>query len=1052
MRTPVFLRFFVLFLLIVPQFLFAQLKTITGTITDDKGAPVAGATVNVKGTKATVITNDQGIYVLQTSVASPVLVITSVGFSQLEVSGAAAQKITLVPSTTTLNDVVVIGYGTTRRANVTSAIASVSEKDIKNLPVAGADQMLQGKVSGVSVTSNSGQPGGGVSIRVRGITSVNGAEPLYVIDGVPILTNSSSIPQDQLGGQAGQSNQSVLATINPSDIASIDILKDASAQAIYGSVGANGVVLITTKKGRSGEGKLSYDVYYGWQNVPQKLDVMNLRQYAQYYNSLVPEIRAAGGGIDTIGEFANPSVLGKGTDWQDAVFQTGNIQNHQLSFSGGQGKTTYYFSGNYYDQTGTVIGSGFKRYALRFNIDQQVKTWLKAGVSANLSRTNQKITFTDGTDAVTNIVLFNSPATPIKNAAGQYITTASIGNIPFGNGTNPIATASLRDVNAQQSKAFGSIYAELQFAKSLTLRNEFNYDFQLNQNTAFQPYITNDLNQTILAPSRLRQDRSNSLFALLRNYLTFNQNFGKHSINAVVGHEAWVSRYDNQYTTATNLNLNIESTSAGTIDAANSGGGKGTGALESYFGRANYTYDNKYSLSVSYRGDGSSNFGPAKKWGYFPAASAGWTITNENFAKNLKTLSYLKLRAGVGAVGNQNSPVGNAYSTNIRLFSTAPYGAGGVPANVGNPALSWESVVTYNGGVDASLFNRRIDVSVDIYKKVTTNMILPSSLPIFAGLDPTPPSNGYQDIEPPVTNAGKMTNTGIDVSITSHNIQGKNFTWNTSLIFSHYKNLLNSLNSATAVFLGNPNDFTGSPSIVNLTQAGRAVGSFYGYVTDGLYRTQADLDKAVLPVGLSVGPTGIYLGDIRYKDLNGDGKIGSEDVTFIGDPNPDFSYGLTNTFSYKGVDLSIFVQGVQGDQIFNWTRKYTEALNSPYTNQLATVLDRYTASNTDATLPRFVNNYNNNNTRNSDRYVEDGSYLRIQNISLGYNLPKNIIGKAKLANARVYVSAQNVYTFTNYSGYDPEIGSYNKSVLSQNVDNGHYPNPRTITVGANIEF
>lgn len=1042
---------FVLFLFFIPSLLFAQNKSFTGNVVDDKNAPLGGVTVTVKGTKTAVITNDQGIYAIQTAASSPVLVFSIIGYTTQEVAAADAKKVTMASSTSTLNDVVVIGYGTAKRSNVTSAIASVSEKDIKNLPVAGADQMLQGKVSGVSVTSNSGQPGGGVSIRVRGITSVNGAEPLYVIDGVPILTNTSSVGQDQLGGQAGQTQQSVLATINPSDIASIDILKDASAQAIYGSLAANGVVLITTKKGRSGEGKLSYDVYYGWQGVPKRLDVMNLQQYAQYYNSLVPEIRAAGGGIDTIGEFANPAVLGKGTDWQDAIFQTGTIQNHQLSFSGGSNKTTYFFSGNYYNQTGTVIGSGFKRYSLRANIDQQVKSWLKAGITANLSRTDQDITFTDGTDAVTNIVLFNSPATPIKNAAGQYITTASIGNIAFGNGSNPVATALLRDVTAQQSKAFGSIYAEVQFTKWLSLRNEFNFDFQLNQNRAFQPYIVNDANQILLSPSRLREDRNNSLFSLVRNYLTFNNTYGKHSINAVVGHEAWVSRYDNQYTTATNLNLNIESTGAGTIDAANTGGGHGTSALDSYFGRANYTFDNKYSLSASIRRDGSSNFGPNKKYGYFPAASVGWTVTNENFAKNLKVLNYLKVRGGIGAVGNQNSPVSNAYSTNIRLFSTAPFGAGGVPANVGNPNLSWESVVTYNGGVDATLFNRRIDISVDVYKKVTTDMILSSTLPIFAGLDPTPPSNSYQDIEPPVTNAGKMTNTGIDISITSYNITNKNFSWKTNLIFSHYKNLLNSLNSPTVVLFGNANDFTGSSSVVNLTQAGRPVGSFYGYVTDGLYRTQADLDKAILPTGLTVGPTGVYLGDVRYKDLNGDGAIGSEDVTFIGDPNPDFTYGLTNTFSFKGIDLSIFLQGVQGDQIFNWTRKYTEALNSRYTNQLATVLNRYTVDNTTGNLPRY-NEYNNNNLRNSDRYIEDGSYLRIQNVALGYNLPKDFIGKAKISNVRVYVSAQNLYTFTKYSGYDPEIGSYNRSVLSQNVDNGHYPNPRTVTVGANIEF
>jgi TonB-linked SusC/RagA family outer membrane protein len=970
---------------------------------------------------------------------------------EVEIGSSGIVTVSLKSNMTVLNDVVVVGYGTRRRSEVTSAISSVSERDIKNLPVPGADQMLQGKVAGVAVTSNSGQPGGGVSIRVRGITSVNGSEPLYVIDGVPILTNTSSTPQDQLGGQAGQSSQSVLATINPSDIASIDILKDASAQAIYGSLAANGVVLINTKKGKNGEGKLTYDVYYGWQNVPKKLDVMNLREYAQYYNSLVPDIRSVGGTIDTIGEFKNPSILGKGTDWQDALFQIGQIQNHQLSFSGGQGKTSYYFSGNYYDQTGTVIGSGFKRYALRFNIDQQVKSWLRAGISSNLSRTDQKITFTDGTDAVTNIVLFNSPATPVRNAAGEFITTSSIGDIAFGNGSNPIATAFLRDVNAKQSKAFGNIYADIQFTNWLSFRNEVGYDFQLNNNTAFQPYITNDANQVILSPSKIREDRNNSLYYVLRNYLTVNKSFGQHNLNVVFGHEAMSSRYDNQYTTANNLNLNIESTNAGTIDPANSGGGHGSFGMESYFGRANYTYANKYSLSASIRRDGSSNFGENNKYGYFPAVSAGWTITNEEFAKDLKVLNYLKFRVGVGSVGNQNSPVSNAYSTNIRLFSTAPFGPGGIPANVGNPNLSWESVVTYNAGADASILNRRIEITVDVYKKVTTNMILSSTLPIFAGLDPTPPSQSYREIEPPVTNAGKMTNSGIDLGITSYNIQNKNFSWKTNLVFSHFKNILNDLNSANVVLLGNANDFTGASSVVNVTQAGRPVGAFYGFVADGLYRNSSELSKGVLPVGLTVGQQGVWLGDVRYKDLNNDGKIASEDVTFIGDPNPKFTYGITNTFSFQGFDVSIFLQGVYGDQIFNWTRKYTEALNNPYTNQLLSVLNRFTASNPNGNLPRY-NQWNNNNLVNSDRFIEDGSYLRIQNVSIGYNLPKALLNRIKVSSARIYISGQNLYTFTKYTGYDPEIGSYNKSVLSQNVDNGHYPNPRTITLGANIEL
>ncbi|WP_407429940.1 SusC/RagA family TonB-linked outer membrane protein [Arcticibacter sp.] len=1036
-------------------------RVIKGVVTDEVGATLPGASVTVKNFRAATTTNSKGQYSITVPEGGQILIFSFIGMSPQEarIGSRTTVNITLSDGNTNLNEVVVVGYGSIRRSDVTSSIASVGEKDIKNLPVAGLDQALQGKVSGVTITNNGGQPGGGVSVRIRGITSVNNVEPLYVVDGIPILTSSNSIAQDQLGGKAGQSSQSILSTLNPNDIESVDILKDASAQAIYGSLGANGVILITTKKGRSGEGKISYDVYYGLQNVPQKLDVMNLRQYAEYYNSLIPEIEAASPGstLNAIGEFANPLLLGAGTDWQDALFQEGKIKNHQLSFSGGNDKTTHYFSLNYFDQGGTILGSGFERLSSRIAVDHQVKSWLKAGVSANLSRSDQKITLTDGTETPTTIVLYNSPATPIRDASGQFITTSSLGNNTFGNANgNPIATAMLRDVGAVQSKGFGNVYAEVGFTRFLKYRSEVNYDFQLSQNHAFQPKISNSTTgQTILSPSKLREERNNSYYWALRNYLTFNNSFGKHSVNAVLGHEAQASHYDNQFVSATDLKQNLMSINAGTILPSGTNGNKGNWSMESYFGRATYTFDGRYSISGSLRRDGASSFGPNKRIGYFSAGSAAWTVTNEPFAKDWKFINYLKIRAGVGSVGNQNSPVQNAYSTNIRLFSISPFGGGGIPANVGNPDLSWESVTTQNGGIDASFLNKNVEVTVDIYKKTTTDMILSTTLPVFAGLDPNPPANAYKDIEPPVTNAGEMTNSGIDIGITSYNIQSKGFSWKTNLIFSKYKNKLVSLNSQSAILRGAEQDFT-SASVVNITQAGGAVGTFYGYVTDGLFRSEAELNNGT-DWGIAVGPTGMWLGDVRYKDISGpdgvpDGRIGSEDVTVIGDPNPDFTYGLTNTFQFKGFDFSFFLQGVQGGKIYNWTRKYSESLYDPFVNQLTSVLNRYSASNTDSDMPRFVNRWHSNNTRNSDRYIEDGSYLRIQNISLGYNLPSKWLQPAKVSSARVYFSAQNVYTFTKYSGYDPEIGSFNKSVLTPNVDNGHYPTPRTFTIGANVQF
>jgi TonB-dependent starch-binding outer membrane protein SusC len=1033
---------------------FAQNKTVSGTVTDDSGNILSGATISVKNTTSTTTSNSLGVFTINVPANGKRLVVSYVGMKTQEVfiGNNEVFKINLVQVANTLNDVVVIGYGATKRANITSAISSISEKDIKNLPVAGADQMIQGKIPGVTVTTNSGQPGGGVSVQVRGITTVNGNQPLYVIDGVPILSsNTKSGGFDYLGGVNGQTEQSPLATLNPGDIASIDILKDASAQAIYGAAGGNGVVLITTKHGKAGEGKLQYDVYYGEQKIQKRLPIMNLQQYAKYYNSVRDEGNS--GVTDTIGEFKDPSLLGGGTNWQDAVFQKGNVQNHQLSFSGGQGKTTYYFSGNYYDQSGILINTSFNRYALKLSIDQQVKSWLKAGVSANLSKTDQKLAVVDGQQSVISAMLYNSPATPVRSVDGSFVNTIPVAGVPFGNSQNPVALASLRNVHAKQSKAYGNLYADIQFTKDLSLKNQLNYDFQLNNNSAFQPNIVNPDGTIIISPSKMRVDKSDNYYYGLQTYLTYNHTFGKHALNVVVGHEASYNRYDDVQVSVTNLNQNIQSLGAGTPDPASpSQGSIYDGSTESYFARLNYTYDNRYSLTLSGRRDGSSIFGPDKRIGYFPAASAGWTITNEKFAKDWRAVNFLKLRIAAGSVGVSSAPA-NAYTTNIRLASNAVglFGqstAPGVIANVGYPALSWESVETYNGGVDAVFFNRRIELSVDVYKKVTTNMLIASILPIYAGLDPNPPNTAYQEIEPPYTNAGRMTNTGIDIGLTSHNIQTKNFTWNTIAVFSHYKNLLNKLNAPGAILFGKSQAF--APFTLTETLPGQSVGSFYGFVTNGLYRSMDDLNKGPAP-SLPVGLTGTWLGDIRYKDLNGDKAITSADQTFIGSPDPKFTYGLTNNFSYMGFDLSIFLTGVYGDKIFNYSRNETEALYSVYQNQLTTVMDRYTTATPNGKLPRY-NQYNNNNLKISDRYIEDGSYLRIQNVSLGYNLPASIINRAKIASFRVYVAGQNLHTFTKYKGYDPELGAFNNNVLTRNIDYGHYPNPRSLTIGANVVF
>ena len=853
-------------------------KLISGKISDEKGNPLLGASVTVKGSKkSNAVSDANGNYIISVPATTATLVITYVGMQPVNVSleGKSALDITLTGADSKLSEVVVIGYGTKRRADISSAISSVSEKDIKGLPVAGVDQALQGKVAGVSVSNNGGQPGGGVSVRVRGITSVNGNEPLYVVDGVPLVGQTNSLQQNVLGGGSGSTGQSALATLNPADIASIDILKDASAQAIYGSRAANGVILITTKKGKQGAGKIGYDTYYSWQEVPKKLSVMNLRQNAAYVNSLVNEIRSVpGSGADSILEFKNPAVLGTGTDWQDEIYQVGGIQSHQLSFSGGQDKSSYYFSGGYFDQIGTLIETKFKRYNFRMSIDQQIKPWLKAGINTNLSRSNQKIGLSDGFDAVTSVVLYNSPAASPRDLYGNFLQQSQVGTTPIGNPNNPVALASVRDVRNVTSKAFGNIYTDINFLKNLTLRTEFNYDFNAVSGKAYQPFIKNDsTNQTVISPSRLREERNNSIYYAFKTYLSYNKDFGKHSINSTLGHEAQASRYDYIQVKRDNLVLNLPSLSAG---AGGDGSGEEIGAgagdwkMESYFARLGYTYNNKYSITGTFRADGSSSFGPNKRWGYFPAASASWTVTNEKFAERLKAINYLKLRVGVGSVGNQEIGGQNTYTSNIRLLPLGPFGPGGLLANVENPNSSWESVLNTNIGLDVSFLNKRVELTVDVYKKVTTDMLLSGQYGAFSGI-----GTNFDDYQAPRINDGQMTNKGIDLSLTTYNIQGKDLSWKTSLIFSHYKNKLDFLNTPDAVLKGEYNEY-GTLNLVSLSRQGLPVGSFYGYVTHGIFRDLKDLNNGT-DWGLPVGIGQQWLGVVRFKYLNGDNKIDDKD-------------------------------------------------------------------------------------------------------------------------------------------------------------------------------
>jgi TonB-dependent starch-binding outer membrane protein SusC len=1025
----------------------AQDRKVSGTVSDQTGQTLPGVSILVKGTTLGTSTDVDGKFSFSVPAAAKTLVVSYVGMTpqEIEIGTRTTFDIVLESSTKSLEEVVVIGYGTARRADVTSSITTVKAKELKDMPVAGVDQLLQGKAAGVTITSNGGQPGGGVSVKVRGVTSINSNDPLFVIDGVPFVggNTSSSSGFAGLGGGDGQTGNSVMAMLNPNDIESIDVLKDASAQAIYGSQAANGVIMITTKKGKAGEGKINYEMYTGVSEVARKLDLMNLREFAQYQNEVAPII-----GIQPTAEFRDPSLLGAGTDWQEAMFRHGKVQNHQLSFSGGKDKTTYYLSANYFDNTGILLGSDFKRYSTRFSLDNQLKSWAKVGVSANVSRSIQNVSLADAAESTIWWGAVTSPLIPVKNLDGSWGGGQTIGGIQYSN-SNLVGNSQYRGNTKTTNNVFGNAYFEISFLKDFSLRNEISYSLGQDNNVAFQK--AGNVGGTSFR-SKLIDSRSDSYYYSLTNYLNYNKYVNKHGIQLTAGHQAQMSYWQAISGTKVDLQANIFDLNTGSADQKTwgLGGGKGQWAMESYFARANYTYDERYSLSASFRADGSSNFGPNNRWGYFPGVSAGWTVTNEEFLKNspiANTLTFLKVRAGYGSVGNQNFPGGApnpAYVGAVQFFSgPVGFGTSNMINGIPNPNLKWESVRTTNLGFDLGFFNGRLDATIDMYQKVTSDMIIFLTGPNLIGV-----GDQWDDLKAPLGNAGRMVNTGVDLSITSTNIQTGDLTWKTSGVLTHFKNVYDQAASAASALDGKVyyNNY-----LVTHTTPGNPVGSFWGLVTDGLFRTQEDLDNSIPQFGYTIDPSQTWLGDIRFKDINNDGKIDAQDMTFIGSPLPKFTWGLTNTVNYKDFDLSLFLQGSQGAKAFNFLRWQLEGLNNPWSNQMRTVMDRYTDTNTDGSLPRFTN-LNVNNTAMSDRYVEDASYARIQNITLGYRVPKAILSKVKMNNLRIYGSIQNLKTFTKYSGYDPEIGAFNNSIKLMNVDTGHYPNPRTFTVGANVEF
>ena len=1066
-----------------------QAKRITGVVSDVMG-PVVGATVKVKGTSNGVATDFDGNFSLQAS-PGQTLVVSFVGYIPKEVKVTAGQNvynITIEEDRQMLNEVVVVGYGTMKKSDLSGASTSINEESLKGSVITSLDQSLQGRATGVTAVTTSGAPGSSSSIRVRGIGSINAnQEPLYVIDGVIVQSGGQSGADYGLGDRLGNgkvSTISPLSTLNPSDIVSMEILKDASATAIYGAQGANGVVLITTKRGKAGDAKFSYDGMLAVNRQVKRLDMMNLREYAEYYQDFVDNGWIVSSQANP--NYSDPSILGKGTNWQDAVFQTALQHSHQVSAQGGTDKVQYFVSGNYMNQEGTIIGSEFTRYSVRANLDAQLKPWLKLGMSTTFSTTNDDLKKADGTEGIITYSLTTLPDIPIYDVFGNYYAEARQG---YTN-PNPVALANMYSYTLERRKLTGNIFAEVTPIKNLVWHAELGYDISGSNAETWEPSV--DLGGWQKPGNQDHWQSNNNKFWQLKNYLTYTGNIGKHGFTAMLGQECWDSQWKYMGITGQNLPRN-DVQNPNLVEKADKdySSGFGSASMASFFTRETYNYDDRYYATYTYRYDGSSNFGPKRRWAGFHSLAASWRFSNEEFIKNFAEgwLSNGKIRVGWGQTGNANI---GGYKWGVALgVMPSALGQSYRPSGLPNEAIQWETQEQVDLGLDLGFFNNRLNLTIDWYKKESKDMLMLMQLPSYLGTQ----GNGSSALSAPYGNYGTMRNTGLELELKATPVLTKDFSWDTDLQFSFNKNKLVALQGTTSAAIIGYGQWS---DVVAVSSVGRPMYDFYGYEVEGVYTSFDDILASPVntlyaqsvvqaedgtwqhvtdPTKYSKNNT-VWPGDLKFKDVNNDGIIDESDKTHIGSPLPKFTFGFTNTFNYKSFDLSIFINGSYGNKVMNYTSIPLTSMTSTWNNQIQEkIADRAQLAPIDANkvyedgsawynditnvyvtnpgtqTPRVAlgNGYNQNI---SSRYIEDGSYIRLKNVSLGYTFPKSIIKKLYLENLRVYCNLQNVLTITGYDGYDPEIGASTTDANGYvfGLDNGRYPSPFTCTFGLNISF
>ncbi|WP_291786951.1 TonB-dependent receptor [Cecembia sp.] len=1011
----------VILFLALSVYVYGQGRVVQGTITDDQGEPIPGTTVAVKGTTIGTVADIDGKYSLNVPDRGT-LVYSFIGFESQEIilGNQSTINVQLTPQISDLGEVVVVGYGVQRKSDLTGSVSSVGSREIKQVAIASLDQALQGRASGVQVTQASAAPGGGVSIRVRGGNSINASnEPLYVIDGIPIFPNNATFSPGNTGG--GQP-QNALANLNPGDIESMEILKDASATAIYGSRGANGVVIITTKRGKAGATNVDFESYYGVQQVARKLPLLNAEEFAIIAN----EAREGRGLSPIFSQQEIANFRNNSTDWQDEVFRDAPIQNHQVTISGGDSKTRYAISGNYFNQQGVILNSGFERGSLRVNVDKTLNNKLTVGNSFSISRAVNNQQVTDQTrGGVVNGALVFSPTLPVFDSEGNF--TFDNSSIPGSQQVgNPVQDA-LETLNKTVTNRFlGNVFLEWKMIDNLVFRASGGMDYQAGRRDFYAP-STNNRGRNAFGSALVQ---ANNVFSPVGTLtLNYDKKFEQSHLTLLGGYESQSQMVDFIGASATNFPtdaLGSDNLGLGQI-VGTPFSGRNLWRLDSWFGRVNYTLFDKFLFTGTFRADGSSRFGAGNKWGYFPSAAIGYNMSNEPFVNNINWLSTLKLTSSWGLTGNQEIGLYQSLSqlnTQRNAFGSV-IAIGLAPGRIPNPDLRWEKTNQVNIGLEIGLIEDRIFFEAAAYYKRTQDLLLPLDLPR---------TTGFSTI---LQNIGSVENKGLEMAVNSTNLTGA-FKWSTNANITFNRNKVLELGPGETFRLA-PGTGDGHLQIGNssILQVGSPVGSFFGLVTDGIYQLGDEITPGSSSFG-SVGP-----GDIRYVDVNGDGVIDNNDRTIIGDPQPKFFYGMNNDFSYKNFDLSIFIVGSYGNDVWN-VNSHELYRNDGATNNIRGVMNRWTPDNPN-------NEWPSSRTRPfvlSDRHIEDASFLRIRTITLGYNLQTS--GINWLRSCRVYLQGQNLFTFTSYTGFDPEVNSLGQNPIGIGIDRGTFPMAKSFILGVNF--